>query len=150
MVLGALLVGLIGGALVIRDGWQLPVRESCEGDVCFAGDWFDVDWGRADWALRPARLACFEVNPGPHSKLIGPGDECVRARGDGVVVRRATYEQLREEAFRRRAEALVLAGAVTVTPVVLAVARARCRTRRRRSAPGRAAPAWPAPGPHAP
>lgn len=146
-VIGALLAGLVAGAVVLREGWELPVRQYCPTDACHDGSWFDVDWGSVDWKLTPTRLACFETNPQPGAVLIGPGDVCVSSRGD-VVERRATYEQLQAEAGRRRLLALGLAGVMVVTPGV--VVSIRSRTRTRRSAPGRAGTASRADGPHAP
>ncbi|WP_433061184.1 hypothetical protein [Dactylosporangium sp. CS-033363] len=127
MVIAALFVGLVAGALIIRAGWEVPVREYCPTDACVQGSWFDVDWGRVDWKLTPTRLACFETNPSEHSVLIGPGDECVRANGTGTIERRATYEQLQTEARQQRIQSLVLAGAALVTPLMVVLAHARIR-----------------------
>lgn len=120
-VVVAALVGLVLAALVVRAGWQVPVRMECPpgGDVCYSSSWFDVDWQRVNWELKPARIACFEPNPDDHAVIIGPGEECVRARGDGVILRSATYEQLQDEFQRRRVLALLLAAAMVLLPPLL-------------------------------
>jgi hypothetical protein len=109
-LLAAVVLGLLAGSLVLRAGWELPVRMTCSGDTCRSQSWLSVDWARVNWELRPRRIACFEANPGPNAVIIGPEDVCVRSRGD-VIERRATYEQLRSEIFQRRVTALVIAAA---------------------------------------
>lgn len=116
--LGSVLLGLLVGALMLRSGWDLPVRASCSGDVCTSRSWVDVDWDRVNWELKPTRIACFEANPADDDVLIGPGDECVRSRGD-VIEHRASYEELREEIRQRRTWALALAGAAIALPPIL-------------------------------
>ncbi|MEO3743535.1 hypothetical protein [Plantactinospora sp. B5E13] len=111
-------MGLLVGALMLRSGWELPVRMSCSGDTCMSQSWVDVDWERVNWELKPTRIACFEPNPADHDVLIGPGDECVSSRGD-VVEERASYEELREEIQQRRILSLAFAGAAIVLPPVL-------------------------------
>ncbi|MEU4777264.1 hypothetical protein [Micromonospora sp. NPDC023633] len=116
--LSSVLLGLFVGALMLRSGWELPVRTSCSGDVCTSQSWIDVDWDRVNWELKPTRIACFEANPANHDVLIGPGDECVRSRGD-VIEHQATYEELREEIQQRRTRALAFAGAAIALPPIL-------------------------------
>ena len=116
--LSSVLLGLFVGALILRSGWDLPVRTSCSGDVCTSQSWVDVDWDRVNWGLKPTRIACFEANPANHDVLIGPGDECVRSRGD-VIEHQATYEELREEIQQRRTRALAFAGAAIALPPIL-------------------------------
>ena len=129
--LSSVLLGLLLGALTLRSGWELPVRTSCSGDTCTSRSWVDVDWDRVNWELKPTRIACFEANPADHAVLIGPGDECVRSRGD-VIEHRATYEDLREEIQQRRIRALALAGAAIALPPILVEVWWRVR---RRTAP---------------
>ncbi|MBF9130252.1 hypothetical protein I0C86_14995 [Plantactinospora sp. S1510] len=116
--LSSVLLGLLVGALTLRVGWDLPVRTSCSGDQCTSHSWVDVDWDRVNWELKPTRIACFEANPTNHDVLIGPGDECVRSRGD-VIEHQATYEELREEIRQRRIRALAIAGAAIVLPPIV-------------------------------
>ncbi|MBE1488579.1 hypothetical protein [Plantactinospora soyae] len=116
--LTSVLLGLLVGALMLRSGWELPVHTSCSGDVCTSQSWVDVDWDRVNWELKPTRIACFEANPANHDVLIGPGDECVRSRGD-VIEHQASYEELREEIQQRRTRALAFAGAAIALPPIL-------------------------------
>jgi hypothetical protein len=127
-LLAAVVFGLLAGSLVLRAGWELPVRMTCSGDTCRSQSWLSVDWARVNWELRPRRIACFEANPGPNAVIIGPEDECVRSRGD-VIERRATYEQLRSEIFQRRVTALVIAAAA-ILALPLAVVLTPRRQRR--------------------
>ncbi|MGK5517799.1 hypothetical protein ACSNN9_00400 [Micromonospora sp. URMC 107] len=129
--LGSVLLGLFVGALMLRSGWELPVRTSCSGHVCTSQSWIDVDWDRVNWDLKPTRIACFEANPANHDVLIGPGDECVRSRGD-VIEHRATYEELRGEIQQRRTLALAFAGAAIALPPTLVEVWWRSRADRRR------------------
>ncbi|GGM71923.1 hypothetical protein ACFFX1_27875 [Dactylosporangium sucinum] len=117
-VVVSLLVGMVLAALVLREGWQVPVRAECPpgGDACFDGSWFEVDWQRVNWELKPARIACFEPNPDERDVIIGPGDECVRSAGGQVILREATYEQLRTEFQRRRVLALLVAVTCVLAP----------------------------------
>lgn len=126
--LGSVLLGLLLGALILRSGWELPVRMSCSGDTCTPQSWVDIDWKRVNWELKPTRIACFEPNPTTHDVLIEPGDECVSSRGD-VIEARASYEELREEIQQRRILSLVFAGAAIVLPPILVEMRWRLRRR---------------------
>ncbi|MEE6262648.1 hypothetical protein [Plantactinospora sonchi] len=126
--LGSVLLGLLVGALILRSGWELPVRASCSGDMCTSRSWGEVDWERVNWELKPTRIACFEANPTDHDVLIGPGDECVRSRGD-VIEHQATYEELRDEIQQRRIRALAFAGAAIALPPILVAVWWRVRRR---------------------
>jgi hypothetical protein len=129
------IAGLMTAGGVFAFGWPLPLRQECSGDVCVGT--VEVDWDRIDWSLRPSRLSCFDAQPEPNVKLIGPGEVCVRAQGDREVDR-ATYEQLRDRWAHRRTRTLIGVAAVlagTVGAVAVVAFSGTFGGRRRRPAP---------------
>lgn len=113
---GLLGAGLLAAGVVFAAGWPLPRVERCSGDVCETTS--TIDWDRVEWRLKPRRLACGEVDPGPRSTPIGPGDVCVIADGTGNELDRASYETLQRRWLRRRVLTLtgsagLLGGAAT-------------------------------------
>lgn len=121
-----LAVGLALAAIVFDAGWQLP--HTCDyegGDSCVAST-FEIDWSRVDWSITPDHISCGGPTAGPGDVVIGPGDECLVSQGDRIVSR-ASYEDLRRGAARRRLLTLtgvgILLAAATAAVVLVHQAR---------------------------